>query len=148
MKSDCAYRLHAYEHDPTTTAFGSEAASALGVDAGRVLKTLVAEVNAHLVIALVPVSHELDLKSLARLFGAKRAVITTAAVAERASGYVVGGISPLGQRRQLVTVIDETAKGAETVFVSGGRRGLEVEIAPAALARLTQARFASIARGR
>ena len=146
-KCDCVYRLHSYKHDPTSAAFGTEAASVLSLDASRVFKTLIAEADGQLVVALVSVAHELDLRSLARSLGAKRAIMATPAVAERASGYVVGGISPLGQRRQLTTLIDESAKDSTTVFVSGGRRGLEIEIDPVDLAKLTKAQFASIARG-
>lgn len=144
--SGCTFRLHSYEHDPTSKSFGEEAASALGIHPRRVFKTLIVEADADLVVALVPVSDELDLKLLARLLGAKRAVMAGSTVAARVSGYVVGGISPLGQRRALTTVIDETAKDCATVFVSAGRRGLEIELDPAELATLTNARFAAIAR--
>jgi Cys-tRNA(Pro)/Cys-tRNA(Cys) deacylase len=127
-------------------SFGEEAAEALGVDPQRVYKTLVADVDAQLWVAVVPVTAQLDLKALATAAGGKRAVMADPAQAERSSGYVVGGISPLGQRKPLPTVVDESALGHPTVFVSGGRRGLDLELAAADLVRLTSARTAVIAR--
>jgi len=137
---------HAYPHDPASTGYGLEAASALGVDPDRVFKTLLAEVDGSLVVGVVPVSGRLDLKALAAAAGGKRAAMADPAVAERRTGYVVGGISPIGQRTRLPTVIDETAELWDTVFVSGGRRGLDVELSPADLVRATAATLADIAR--
>jgi Cys-tRNA(Pro)/Cys-tRNA(Cys) deacylase len=140
------HRVHTYDHDPAAASFGREAAEALGVEPGRVYKTLVAKVGDGLVVALVPVLGSLDLKALAAALGAKRADLADPAVAERATGYVVGAISPLGQKKKLPTVVDASAEAWATVFCSGGRRGLEIEVAPADLVRLTGARVAPIAR--
>jgi Cys-tRNA(Pro)/Cys-tRNA(Cys) deacylase len=126
--------------------FGEEAAQALGVAAERVYKTLVADIDSQLWVAVVPVTSQLDLKALAAAAGGKRAAMADPAQAERSSGYVVGGISPLGQRRQLPTVVDDSALLHPTVFVSGGRRGLDLELAAADLVTLTGARTAPIAR--
>ncbi|TDC26022.1 Cys-tRNA(Pro) deacylase [Streptomyces sp. 8K308] len=141
------FTLHAYEHDPAVGSYGEEAARVLGVDPGRVFKTLVAEVDGELVVALVPVSASLGLKALAAAVGGKRAAMAEPAAAERATGYVRGGISPLGQRRRLRTVVDGSAVDLASVFVSAGRRGLEIELAPADLIRLTGAVSAPITRG-
>ena len=131
---------------PHDGAYGSGAAAALGVEPERMLKTLLADVDGELVCAVVPVSGSLDLKALATALGGKRAAMAEPARAERSSGYVVGGISPLGQRSALRTVVDETAELYAAVLVSGGRRGLSVELAPADLIRLTGAVVADIAR--
>ncbi|NGN65850.1 Cys-tRNA(Pro) deacylase [Streptomyces sp. A7024] len=141
------FTVHAYEHDPAVASYGEEAAEALGVDPGQVFKTLVAEVDGALTVAVVPVSGSLDLKALASAAGGKRATMADPAAAERTTGYVRGGISPLGQRKRLPTVVDASASSYETVCVSAGRRGLEVELAPADLAELTGAVVAPIARG-
>jgi len=146
VASGTAYSLHEYAHDPRQRAFGSEAAVALGVEPDRVFKTLVATVPEGLVVAIVPVSTELDLKALAHACGAKRATMADPKAAERSSGYVVGGISPLGQKRRLVTVVDLSATRWPTVFVSGGRRGLEIELTPNDLVALTAASLAPIGR--
>jgi Cys-tRNA(Pro)/Cys-tRNA(Cys) deacylase len=123
-----------------------EAALALGLDPAQVFKTLLADVDGRLVVAVVPVDRSLDLKALAAAAGGKRAVMAEPAVAERATGYVVGGISPLGQRRRLPTVVDASALGWDSVLVSAGRRGLDVELAPGDLVRLTAAVTAPVAR--
>ena len=136
---------HAYQHDPATTNFGLEAASALGLDPDRVFKTLLADVDGRLVVGIVPVTGKLDLKGLAAAVGGKRAAMADPAVAERKTGYVVGGISPIGQKTAHPTVIDETAELWDTVYVSGGRRGLDLELAPADLVRATHAILADIA---
>jgi Cys-tRNA(Pro)/Cys-tRNA(Cys) deacylase len=142
------FTLHAYEHDPSCgLSYGEEAAAALGTSADRVFKTLVAEVDGTLTVAVVPVSASLDLKALAAAVGGKRAAMADPAAAERSTGYVRGGISPLGQRKALRTVLDASALDFETVFVSAGRRGLELEIAPAALTALASATTAALARG-
>ncbi|MFH8592121.1 Cys-tRNA(Pro) deacylase [Streptomyces rimosus] len=141
------FTLHAYEHDPATASYGEEAAEALGVSPDQVFKTLLAEVDGALTVAVVPVSGTLDLKALAAAAGGKRAAMADPAAAERSTGYVRGGISPLGQRKRLPTVIDASATAHATVCVSAGRRGLEVELAPADLQELTRATLAEIARG-
>jgi Cys-tRNA(Pro)/Cys-tRNA(Cys) deacylase len=140
------FEVHAYEHDPAAQSFGTEAAEAMGVPAGRVFKTLLADVDGKLVVAVVPVSGQLDLKALASAVGGKKAAMADPAAAERTTGYVLGGISPLGQRKKLPTVVDESALEHETVFCSAGRRGLEIELAPADLVRLTAARTAPLGR--
>jgi Cys-tRNA(Pro)/Cys-tRNA(Cys) deacylase len=140
------FRIHEYAHDPAAASYGLEAAAALGVAPERVFKTLVAEVDGRLVVAVVPVAARLDLKALAAAAGGKRAALAEAAAAERATGYVTGGISPLGQRRRLPTWLDASAAGHATIHVSAGRRGLEIELQPAELARLTGARLAPLAR--
>jgi Cys-tRNA(Pro)/Cys-tRNA(Cys) deacylase len=144
------HTVRAYQHDPRGhergVRYGTEAALALGVDPRQVFKTLVADVDGSLTVAVVPVDASLDLKALAAAVGGKRATMADPAAAERATGYVVGGISPLGQRRRLRTVIDVSALDAATVLVSAGRRGVDVELAPADLVRLTAATTAPIAR--
>jgi Cys-tRNA(Pro)/Cys-tRNA(Cys) deacylase len=140
-----AHNLHTYQHDPKHPSFGLEAAEALGLTPARVFKTLVAEVDGRLTVGVVPVTGQLDLKALAAAAGGKRARMAEVAAAERATGYVAGGISPLGQRRRLPTVLDSSAEGFETIFCSGGRRGLEIELSPADLTRLTGAVLAPIA---
>jgi Cys-tRNA(Pro)/Cys-tRNA(Cys) deacylase len=145
-RAGVAFTVHAYDHDPAATSYGGEAAAALGVDPDRVFKTLVADVDGRLVVAVVPVSGQLDLKALATAVGGKRADIADPKAAERSSGYVLGGISPLGQRKQLTTVVDDSALAHTTVHVSAGRRGLEVELAPADLVRLTAAVVAPVGR--
>ncbi|MFP8887928.1 Cys-tRNA(Pro) deacylase [Streptomyces mangrovi] len=142
------FTLHSYEHDPAVASYGEEAAEALGLDPEQVFKTLVADVDGTLTVAVVPVSGSLDLKALAAAAGGKRAAMADPAAAERATGYVRGGISPLGQRRALPTVVDASAEGRPTVCVSAGRRGLEIELAPADLVKLTGAVTAPIARSR
>jgi Cys-tRNA(Pro)/Cys-tRNA(Cys) deacylase len=137
---------HAYAHDPAQTNYGLEAASALGLDPDRVFKTLLADVDGRLVVGIVPVTGKLDLKHLAAAVGGKRATMADPAVAERRTGYVVGGISPIGQKSAHPTVLDETAELWDTVFVSGGRRGFDIELAPADLVRVTGATIADIAR--
>jgi Cys-tRNA(Pro)/Cys-tRNA(Cys) deacylase len=135
-----AFRLHEYEHDPRAPSYGLEAVERLGLDAARVFRTLLADVDGALTVCVVPVAARLDLGALG-----KRAQLAKARAAERATGYVVGGISPLGQRRSLPTVVDESALAFDAINVSAGRRGLELELAPADLVRLTRARVARIA---
>ncbi|MEU4078369.1 Cys-tRNA(Pro) deacylase [Streptomyces venezuelae] len=141
-----AFTVHAYEHDPASPSYGEEAAEALGVSPGRVFKTLVADVDGELTVAVVPVAGQLDLKALASAVGGKRAAMADPAAAERTTGYVRGGISPLGQRKRLRTVLDASASEHATICVSAGRRGLEVELSPADLAALTSAVVAPIGR--
>ena len=140
------FELHAYEHDPRSTSYGSEAAEALGVPPERVFKTLLASLDATLVVGIVPVSGQLDLKALARALGGSRATMADVAAAERATGYVAGGISPVGQKRSHRTVLDESALAHDTIFVSGGRRGLDIELAPRDLVAITSAVTATIGR--
>ncbi|MGK9147338.1 Cys-tRNA(Pro) deacylase [Plantibacter flavus] len=140
------FTLHTYEHDPATPSFGLEAAAALGVEPTRVFKTLLAEVDGALVVGIVPVSGQLDLKSLAAAVGGKRATMADPGLAERKTGYVVGGISPIGQRTRLRTVLDDSALAHPTVFVSGGRRGLDLELAPEGLRDAVHAAVAPIGR--
>jgi Cys-tRNA(Pro)/Cys-tRNA(Cys) deacylase len=135
------FTLHVYEHE-AGAAYGLEAAAKTGVDAARVFKTLVVTQDGALSVAIVPVAAQLDLRALG-----KRAALADRAAAERATGYVLGGISPLGQRKRLPTLLDESALEFETIFVSAGRRGLEIELAPDDLVRLTDARVAAVASG-
>jgi Cys-tRNA(Pro)/Cys-tRNA(Cys) deacylase len=139
-RAGIVFSLHEYEHDPNAESYGLEAAEKTGVEPARVFKTLVVAQDGSLSVAIVPVAAQLDLRALG-----KRATLADRAAAERATGYVLGGISPLGQRKRLPTLVDESALGYETIFVSAGRRGLELELAPADLVRLTDARLARIA---
>ncbi|MER8043310.1 Cys-tRNA(Pro) deacylase [Streptomyces sp. NPDC094032] len=141
------YTLHSYDHDPATPSYGEEAAEAMGVSPTRVFKTLVADVDGELTVAVVPVAGQLDLKALASAVGGKRAAMADPAAAERTTGYVRGGISPLGQRKRLRTVLDSSAEEHPTICISAGRRGLEVELSPQDLAALTGAVVAPIGRG-
>lgn len=145
-RAGIAFTTHAYEHDPGVRSYGLEAAEVLGIEPDRVFKTLFAEVDGRLVVGIVPVSGQLDLKAVAAALGGKKAAMADPADAERASGYVVGGISPIGQKRLHPTVLDESALAFPTVFVSGGKRGLDLELAPADLVRATKATTARIAR--
>ncbi len=151
-KAGVRFSIHEYELPPPRHedrgyhAYGAESVAALGVEPERVFKTLVADVDGGLVVGVVPVSGELDLKALAGAVGGRRGVMADPHVAERATGYVVGGISPLGQRRRLPIVLDDSALGHETVFVSGGRRGFQIEIAPEDLVSVAAAMTARIGR--
>jgi Cys-tRNA(Pro)/Cys-tRNA(Cys) deacylase len=138
-RAGVTYRLLPYDHDPRAHSFGLEAVAALGVDPDRVFKTLLASLDGSLVVGLVPVSDQLDLKALARALGGSKAVMAEVADAERVTGYVAGGISPVGQKRRLRTVLDSSALDHPTIYVSGGRRGLELEIGPADLVAITEA---------
>jgi Cys-tRNA(Pro)/Cys-tRNA(Cys) deacylase len=140
-KAGVEHRVHEYAHDPSAASYGMEAAEALGLDPARVFKTLVADLDGTLTVCIVPVAHELDLRSLG-----KRARLADTAKAERTTGYVAGGISPLGHRRALPTLVDETALEHVTVFVSAGRRGLEIELAPGDLVALTNAEVRGLRR--
>ena len=141
-----AFTEHAYEHDPANRNFGEEAASVLGVDPAQVFKTLMVDVDGRLTVAIVPVTGKLDLGALAAAVHGKRAVLADPTVAERKTGYLVGGISPIGQKTTLPTVLDETAELFDTVFVSGGRRGFDIELSPSDLIAITTAIVAAIAR--
>jgi Cys-tRNA(Pro)/Cys-tRNA(Cys) deacylase len=141
------HTVHAYVHDPASDlGYGLEAAAAMGVEPARVLKTLIADIDGRLVVAVVPVDRQLDLKALARAAGGKRAAMAEPAAAERATGYVVGGISPLGQKQRHRTVVDGSAQAFDVVYVSGGRRGLDIGLAPGDLLALTGGTAAPIAR--
>jgi Cys-tRNA(Pro)/Cys-tRNA(Cys) deacylase len=145
-RAGISFTLHEYAHDPRNESYGTEASEALGVSADRVFKTLVAEVDGALVTGVVPVEGQLDLKALAAACGGKKAAMAPVAAAERATGYVAGGISPVGQRKRLPVVVDSSAMGFGTVFCSAGRRGLEIELAPADLVRAAGATVAGIGR--
>lgn len=146
-RAGVAFTLHEYIHDPRAASYGLEAAEALGVDAARVFKTLMATVDGRLAVGIVPVVGQLDLKALARALSGSRAAMAEVATAERATGYVAGGISPIGQKRAHPTVLDASAEDHGTIFVSGGRRGLDLEIAPVDLIAVTRAVVAPIGRG-
>ena len=141
-----AFTLHPYEHDPRAASYGLEAAEALGVEPERVLKTLMVTLDHSLVVGVVPVGGPLDHQAQAPARGGSRAAMADVSMAERATGYVAGGISPVGQRRAHPTVVDESALAWPTVFVSGGRRGLDLELSPADLVAVTGATTAPIGR--
>ena len=141
-----AFEVRAYDHDPRAASYGLEAAEVLGVDPARVFKTLMASLDGALVVGIVPVSGHLDLKALARALGGSKAVMAEVAAAERATGYVAGGISPIGQKRTHPTVLDESALAHDTILVSGGRRGFDLELAPNDLVAATGAVTATIGR--
>jgi Cys-tRNA(Pro)/Cys-tRNA(Cys) deacylase len=145
-KAGIRHAVHRYDHDPRHPSYGLEASDAMGVSPGRVFKTLIADVDGMLTVAVVPVAGSLDLKALAAAAGGKKAAMAEPAAAERAAGYVTGGISPLGLRRRMPVVIDSSALEHETVFCSGGQRGLEIELAPADLVTAAGAQVAPIAR--
>ena len=141
-----AFEVRSYEHDPRATSYGTEAAEALDADPARVFKTLLASLDGSLVVGIVPVTGQLDLKALARALGGSKAVMAEVAAAERATGYVAGGISPVGQKRRHPTVLDASALEHDTILVSGGRRGFDLELAPADLVAITGAVTATIGR--
>jgi len=145
-KAGIAFDLLEYEHDPSQTSFGLEAVEVLGLPGEQVFKTLVAEVDGKLAVGVVPVTAQLDLKALASAVGGRKAAMAAADAAQRATGYVLGGISPLGQKRRLPAVVDESAQAFERGYVSAGRRGLEIALAPADLVALAGATFAPVAR--
>jgi Cys-tRNA(Pro)/Cys-tRNA(Cys) deacylase len=146
-KAGVTFNVHEYHHDPAAESFGEEAAEALGLDPALVFKTLLVSLTGHkspLAVAVLPVTHMLSLKNIAQALGAKKAEMADPKVAERSTGYIVGGISPIGQKKALPTVIDSSAEALLSLNVSAGRRGLEIELAPADLAKLTRATFAPI----
>jgi Cys-tRNA(Pro)/Cys-tRNA(Cys) deacylase len=140
------YSRHPYAHDASAESYGLEAAAALGVEPARVFKTLLVDAGKSLAVGIVPVAGQLDLKAVAAALSVKSVTMADPTVAERVTGYVVGGISPVGQKRSLPTVLDETAYGFDTVYVSGGRRGFDIELSPADLAVVTRAVRARIGR--
>lgn len=144
-ESGVLFKLHEYHHDSASKSYGEEAATALGIDPAKIFKTLLVSLNgqpSNLAVAVIPVSSQLSLKSIAKALQAKKAEMANPKLAERTTGYLVGGISPLGQKRQLPTVIDQSAKGFNNINVSAGKRGLEIELNPQDLAQLTHAEFA------
>lgn len=144
-RAGIVYTLHHYQHHPEAQSWGREAADKLGLEADRVFKTLVASVDGNeLVVGLVPVNAMLSLKQLARAAGGKKAEMADRQTVERSTGYVLGGVSALGQKKPLRTFIDESAQGLETMFISAGRRGLEIELSPAALTAVTEGAFAPL----
>jgi len=145
-KAKIEFSTHSYDHDPAAKSYGLEAAEALGLAPEQVFKTLLVEVDGKLTVGVVPVGKQLDLKAIAAAAGGKKAVMADPAAAERTTGYVVGGISPIGQKRALPTVVDSTATDHPTIYVSGGRRGLDIGLSPADLIAVTKARTAPIAR--
>ncbi|WP_328995333.1 Cys-tRNA(Pro) deacylase [Kribbella sp. NBC_01245] len=145
-KAAVPFTVHAYEHDPAAASYGLEAAAALGLEPGQVFKTLLVEADGKLGVGIVPVDRQLDLKAIATALGAKKAVMADPAAAERTTGYVVGGISPIGQKKALPTVLDDSALLHDHVYVSGGRRGLDLGLAPTDLVAATKAGVAPIAR--
>lgn len=146
-KAGIAFTVHTYAHDPAATSYGLEAADALGLSPATVFKTLLADTEAGTVVGIVPVTGTLDLKALATTVGAKKAVMADPAAAERLTGYVVGGISPLGQKRRLRSVLDESALEHPVIYVSGGRRGLDLGLSPTDLVMALGATTARIGRG-
>lgn len=146
-KAKVAFEIHAYEHDANAESYGEEAANKLGLVPERVFKTLVVQLDGQaLAVGIVPVTGKLNLKQLAKAAGAKKAAMAAARDVERSTGYVLGGVSPLGQKKRLRTVIDASAQDFDTIYVSAGRRGLEIELAAADLAQLTGGTFASISQ--
>lgn len=144
-KSNVPFTLHEYTHDASSESYGLEAAEKLGVPAERVFKTLVVMLdNQQLAVGIVPVAAMLGLKPIAKALGVKKAVMADKALVERTTGYVLGGVSPLGQKKRLPTVVDSSAEAFATIYVSAGRRGLEIELKPQDLVALTQGRFQSI----
>ncbi|MFN8045236.1 MAG: Cys-tRNA(Pro) deacylase [Dermatophilaceae bacterium] len=141
-----AFSVHTYDHDPAAKSFGMEAVEALGLPAEQMFKTLLVDTGAGLAVGVVPVSGQLDFKAMAQALGVKKVEMADPRIAERTTGYVVGGISPIGQKRSLPTVLDETAELFDVVYVSGGRRGLDIGVAPADLVRVTGAKVADISR--
>lgn len=146
-RANIFYRVHEYSHDPKSDSYGAEAAEKMEVAQERVFKTLVVRVGPKdLIVGVVPVSSSLDMKHIAKAVGVKKAGMAEPSDVEKSTGYVLGGVSPLGQKRKLATIIDSSAQKYPTIFVSAGRRGLELEVKPADLMKLTDAAFVDICR--
>ncbi|GAB3277406.1 Cys-tRNA(Pro) deacylase [Parahaliea aestuarii] len=143
-KAGIAFHIHEYQHDPSAASYGLEAAEKMGVPPEQVFKTLVAEAGIELVVAIIPVEQTLNLKKIARAAGAKKAAMAEGKKVERSSGYVLGGVSPLGQKRALRTFVDESAAAFREIYVSAGKRGLEIQLAPQDLLKLTGGELASL----
>ncbi|AZT82159.1 Cys-tRNA(Pro) deacylase [Marinobacter sp. NP-4(2019)] len=144
-KAKISHRIHQYEHDSAAESFGTEAAEKIGADPSRVFKTLVVAIDGKdLAVGVVPVDSMLSMKLVAKAAGGKKAVMADKQDVQRSTGYVLGGVSPLGQKKRLRTFIDDSARSFDTIFVSAGRRGLEIELSPEDLAKLTAARFAPL----
>ncbi len=145
-KQKIPYKVHKYSHNPSHSSYGLEAAESLNLNTAQVFKTLVVQLgDGTLVVGIVPVSKQLNMKQIAKAAGGKKAAMADAALVEKSTGYVLGGVSPLGQKKRLSTIIDASARDQKTMFVSAGRRGLEIELSPDDLCRLTSASFAVIA---
>lgn len=146
-RAHISFQIHEYEHDPTSASYGEEAAIKLGIDSNRVFKTLIVALeNSSLAVAVLPVANQLDLKRFAKAVGTKKAIMADKKVAEKTTGYVLGGVSPLGQKKKLHTVIDTSAKSYATIYVSAGRRGLEIELSADDLSLLTAGQFEVIGK--
>ncbi len=146
-KAKIDFRIREYEHDPKSESYGEEAAAKMGVDSNRVFKTLVVSAGGKgLIVALLPVSRQLDLKRIAKALGVKKAAMADKAEVERVTGYVLGGVSPLGQKKSLPTLIDASAQTSDTLFVSAGRRGLQIELSPTDLQSLTKGQLQPIGK--
>lgn len=144
-KNKCDFKVHKYDHDPACTNFGDEAAEKLGLDASQVYKTLLVELTPkQLVVCVLPVENQLSLKDVATAFDVKKAVMANKDEAQKVTGYLLGGISPLGQKKILKTVLDESANKFETIFISGGKRGLDIEVKPCDLEKLLEAKIHKI----
>lgn len=141
-KNKCEFKIHKYDHDPACENYGEEAAQKLGFDENQVYKTLLVELfPKELTVAVLPVSKQLNLKEVANAFKAKKAVMANKQEAQKVTGYLLGGISPLGQKKRLKTVLDESAKSYDTIFVSGGKRGLDIEVKPQDLIKLLNSSY-------